>query len=146
MDSFLPTPTGLGFGALALFRPMRSWHKTDREMNALLRLFVNRPTQRALACVCGAALLSGCVASPFATTQVDPASPVAADVARMARASADYPSFSEIPPLPADQRPRRQRWVMPTCTKSSKKRCWIRRSPSSRALSSPSNSQGVMTL
>jgi hypothetical protein len=26
------------------------------------------------------------------------------------------------------------------------KRCWIRRSPSSRALSSPSNSQGVMTL
>jgi len=77
-------------------------------MNALLRLFVNRPTQRALACVCGAALLSGCVASPFATTQVDPASPVAADVARMARASADYPSFSEIPPLPADQRPLRE--------------------------------------
>ncbi len=77
-------------------------------MNALLRLFVNRPAPRSFACVCGAALLSGCAASPFATAQVDPASPVAADVARMARASRDYPSFSEIPPLPADQRPLRE--------------------------------------
>lgn len=77
-------------------------------MNALLRLFVNRPTPWAFACVCGAALLSGCAASPFATAQVDPASPVAAEVAKMARASTDYPSFSEIPPLPADQRPLRE--------------------------------------
>ncbi len=77
-------------------------------MNALLRLFVNRPAARGLACVCGAALLSGCATSPFATAQVDPASPVAAEVARMARATTDYPSFSEIPPLPADQRPLRE--------------------------------------
>lgn len=77
-------------------------------MNALLRLFVNRTTPRGLACACGAVLLSGCATSPFGTAQVDPASPVAADVARMARATSDYPSFSEIPPLPADQRPLRE--------------------------------------
>lgn len=77
-------------------------------MNALLRLFVKQSAPRSLACVCGAALLSGCAASPFTTAQVDPASPVAAEVARMARASTDYPSFSEIPPLPADQRPLRE--------------------------------------
>jgi len=77
-------------------------------MNALLRLFVNRSAPRALACVGAAALLSGCMGNPFATAAVDPTSPVAADVARMARADGDYPSFSEIPPIPADQRPLRE--------------------------------------
>ncbi|MDP3852673.1 hypothetical protein [Phenylobacterium sp.] len=74
----------------------------------MLRLFVNRPAPRGFACVCAAALLSGCVGNPFLTSAVDPASPVAADVATMARAGTDYPTFAEIPPLPANARPLRE--------------------------------------
>lgn len=49
--------------------------------------------------------LSGCIGNPFQDAKVDPASPVAADVARMTRQSSDYPSFSEIPAAPSDIRP-----------------------------------------
>ncbi|WP_340645255.1 hypothetical protein [Phenylobacterium sp.] len=59
-----------------------------------------------LVCACAAAMLSGCaVANPFATAAVDPASPVAAEVAAKARASRNYPTFADIPPVPTDVRP-----------------------------------------
>ena len=78
-------------------------------MNAPLRLFAfssaRTPVRGVLACVGVAALLGGCVANPFAEAQVDPNSPVAEDVARMARETRDYPQFADIPPMPADQRP-----------------------------------------
>ncbi len=40
-------------------------------------------------------------------SQVDPSSPVAAEVSKLAQTSNDYPSFSEIPTIPADVRPLR---------------------------------------
>ncbi len=80
-------------------------------MNAPTRLFLNAPrrarTARAAACVGLGALLSGCIGNPFDTAKVDPTSPVAGDVERMARANKDYPSFSEIPQFPPDVRPLR---------------------------------------
>jgi len=80
-------------------------------MNAPTRLFLNAPRRamaaRVLACVGLGASLSGCIGNPFDTARVDPASPVAADVERLARANKDYPSFSEIPQVPADVRPLR---------------------------------------
>jgi hypothetical protein len=75
-------------------------------MNSLRLLFAN-PSARLLAVAGACALTSGCVADPFKDSKVDPASPVAADVARMSRANTDYPSFSEIPALPKDVRPLR---------------------------------------
>jgi hypothetical protein len=78
-------------------------------MNASVRLFVNAhrsPTAaRLVACAGLAALLGGCVGNPFKEAKVDPASPVAAEVAKVARANRDYPTFSEIPPKPTDVRP-----------------------------------------
>mgnify|MGYP001169640249 FL=1 len=76
-------------------------------MNAPLRLFVKlsaRPLSRgAAACVCLSTLLAGC-ASPFAEASVDPASPVAQDVARMVREAREEPTFASIPPIPAADR------------------------------------------
>lgn len=71
-------------------------------MKAPVRLF-------AMVSGCGlAAALSGCVSgNPFAEAAVDPRSPVAADVARMANANQDFPAFSEIPAMPIDVRPPR---------------------------------------
>jgi hypothetical protein len=100
----------LGATALALFRPSRSWHKTSKEMNAPLRLFSStifaRPASRLLACAAVGSMLAGCMGgNPFATAPVDPTSPVAAEVAKTARASGEYPTFADIPPVPKDQRP-----------------------------------------
>jgi hypothetical protein len=75
-------------------------------------LFVNVTTRRAaagplaggLACV----LLSACVGNPFQDAQVDPRSPIAAEVAKSVRADAAYPTFRGIPPVPKDVRPHRQ--------------------------------------
>lgn len=59
-----------------------------------------------LGAACGAGvLLGGCMTNPFVEAQVDPASPVAAEVARVARTSRDFPSFRNIPATPADLRP-----------------------------------------
>ena len=73
------------------------------------RLFVNaRPAAtaaRGLAVAAAGALVCGCVGNPFAEAQVDPRSPVAAEVARAARTSTDFPSFAEIPVVPTDVRP-----------------------------------------
>jgi hypothetical protein len=51
------------------------------------------------------ALLSGCVGNPFKGAQIDPNSPVAADVARLTRQPAKFPSFASIPKPPTDIRP-----------------------------------------
>jgi len=91
-----------------LFRPSRSWHKTGQEMNAPLRLFVRPHVRRSAGAVAGcvgaAVMLAGC-ANPFATAKVDPNSPVAAEIERMASQKRPYPTFADIPPVPTDQRP-----------------------------------------
>lgn len=78
-------------------------------MNAPLRLFANsliRPSLRGLlACTGAAALLAGCASNPLAEAPVDPNSPVAGEVARMARENREFPTFADIPPMPTDQRP-----------------------------------------
>lgn len=91
-----------------LFRPSRSWHKTSQEMNAPLRLFARPQARRSagavIGCVGAAAMLAGC-ANPFATAKVDPNSPVAAEIERMAGQKRPYPTFADIPAVPTDQRP-----------------------------------------
>lgn len=75
-------------------------------MNAPLRLFSATTAARALACASAAAMLAGCVSgNPFATAPVDPGSPVAAEVASVAKADGDFPTFRDIPPVPTDLRP-----------------------------------------
>jgi hypothetical protein len=54
------------------------------------------------------ALLSGCIGNPFQDAQVDPNSPVAPEVARVARLKTDYPTFASIPAIPKDVRPVKQ--------------------------------------
>ena len=56
--------------------------------------------------LCGA--LSACGGNPFATDKVDPASPIAADVARIGQVERPYPKFSDIPETPTDVRGPRQ--------------------------------------
>lgn len=78
-------------------------------MNAPLRLFacssLGASARGMLGCLTVALLATGCAANPFAEAKVDPNSAVAEDVARMAHESRDFPTFSEIPPAPAAQRP-----------------------------------------
>jgi hypothetical protein len=96
--------------ARLLFRLSASSHKTIADMNALDRNFMNAGKITVVARLLGvasvAALVCGC-ASPIASAKVDPSSPVAADVAKLATADRDYPKFSEIPPKPTDVRPAR---------------------------------------
>ena len=81
-------------------------------MHSRSSLFVNvRQTRLAAKLVAGAAacgLLSACVGNPFEDAKVDPRSPIAAEVAKSARADAAYPTFRSIPPVPKDLRPHRQ--------------------------------------
>jgi hypothetical protein len=78
-------------------------------MSDSARLFVNAcqfgRASRLLAAAATAACVSGCIANPFADAKVDPASPIAAEVAKAGRANAAYPSFSDIPRMPKDLRP-----------------------------------------
>lgn len=80
-------------------------------MNALDRKFVNAGKSsmaaRFMGVAVAAALLSGCISDPVASAKVDPASPIAAEVAKVASADRDYPKFSEIPLAPTDVRPLR---------------------------------------
>ena len=77
-------------------------------MYALVRQFairsdlasVARLTAGAGACL----LLTACVTDPFKDAQVDPNSPVAAEVAKVAHENRAYPSFNAIPPMPKDVR------------------------------------------
>lgn len=50
-------------------------------------------------------IVAGCSSVPFTDAKIDPASPVAADVARMTRQDAKFPTFAGIPPKPKDLRP-----------------------------------------
>ncbi|HEV2531570.1 hypothetical protein [Phenylobacterium sp.] len=61
-----------------------------------------------LAGASAAALLAGCIGNPFGDAQIDPSSPVAPDVARIANANHPYPTFASIPAKPKDVRPVRQ--------------------------------------
>lgn len=75
-------------------------------MNASRPLFPRIPgVASALAIAAGSTLLSGCVGNPFAETKIDPASPVAGDVARMTRQDGKFPTFASIPKAPTDIRP-----------------------------------------
>jgi hypothetical protein len=72
-------------------------------MNASRPLFQN--AARSLVVVVGCALLSACIGNPFKDAKIDPASPVAPDVAKMTRGDAKFPTFASIPPPPSDIRP-----------------------------------------
>jgi hypothetical protein len=75
-------------------------------MNAPRPLFDNVRRAGRLLTACGvASLLCACVANPFVDAKVDPTSPVAAEVAKVANARQDYPSFRDIPAAPTDLRP-----------------------------------------
>jgi hypothetical protein len=75
-------------------------------MNASRPLFPTIPgVATALAVAAGSVLLSGCVGNPFAETKIDPASPVAGEVARMTRQGGKFPTFASIPKAPTDIRP-----------------------------------------
>lgn len=58
-----------------------------------------------MAVISGCLLLGACVGNPFKDAAVDPASPVAADVARLTRGDAAFPTFADIPKAPNDVRP-----------------------------------------
>jgi hypothetical protein len=80
-------------------------------MNSIRRLFVNarrNPSAARLMVAAGvAALLSGCMADTERRAQLEPASPIADEVARVASRNTDYPSFNEIPLRAGDVRPLR---------------------------------------
>ncbi|HEY5677236.1 MAG TPA: hypothetical protein VIR81_10630 [Myxococcales bacterium] len=77
-------------------------------MNALDRIFVtgfgSSAGARFLGVAATAALLTSCAGGPIASVKVAPGSPVAPEVARMAREAKTYPRFSDIPPEPTDVR------------------------------------------
>jgi hypothetical protein len=81
-------------------------------MYAVTRLFAIRSRIRTpvivLSGLGASVLLSGCIGDPFHDAQVDPHSPVAAEVARVARIKTDYPTFASIPAKPTDVRPVKQ--------------------------------------
>jgi len=54
------------------------------------------------------ALLSACVGNPFEDAKVDPRSPIAAEVPKLVKADAPYPTFAAVPPKPTDVPPPRQ--------------------------------------
>lgn len=58
-----------------------------------------------LTAAAGALAVGGCVGSPFGEHKVDPASPVAAEVAQLIRKDGKYPTFASIPQPPKDIRP-----------------------------------------
>ena len=91
---------------IALFRGQRSSHKTLPHMNPSRPLFpIVAGRIKPLVLVSGCLLLVSCVGNPFKDAAVDPASPVAADVARLTRGDAAFPGFEGIPKTPKDVRP-----------------------------------------
>ena len=81
-------------------------------MHVRSSLFVNAPKGRTAATLAAGAvactLLSGCITAPFHDAQVDPRSPIAAEVAKTVRPNAAYPIFAAFPAAPTDLRPRAQ--------------------------------------
>lgn len=79
-------------------------------MNALDRKNMNAAKSSTGARILGAAVLAGLLAgcaNPIASVKVDPNSPIAPEVARLASSDKDYPSFWEIPAKPTDVEPPR---------------------------------------
>ncbi len=80
-------------------------------MYAFARPFVNAQKSVAVArlagCVLAGGMATACVGNPFSDVHVDPRSPIAGEVVKTARLNTDYPTFSEIPPVPKDIRPAR---------------------------------------
>ena len=72
-------------------------------MNVSRPLFPN--AVRPLVVAAGCALLGGCVGNPFKGAEIDPASPIAPEAARLTRQNAKSPSFASIPSPPTDVRP-----------------------------------------
>jgi len=72
-------------------------------MNASRPPFLNAARSAALAGCCLVA--AGCTGVPFTDAKIDPASPVAAEVAKMTRQDAKFPTFAGIPAKPTDVRP-----------------------------------------
>ena len=66
-----------------------------------LGLIAAKATAGAGACL----LLSSCVNGVFSDAQVDPRSPIAAEVAKTVRHGAPYPTFAAFPATPKDVRP-----------------------------------------
>lgn len=60
---------------------------------------------RFAALACAGLIAGGCTGVPFTDAKIDPASPVAADVAKMTRQDAKFPTFAGIPRKPTDVRP-----------------------------------------
>lgn len=78
-------------------------------MNVPLRFFTKASfktsTRGPMLCACASLLLTGCANyNLFATAPIDPASPVADEVARLGRTEAPFPTFADIPSKPTDQR------------------------------------------
>lgn len=74
-------------------------------MNALRPQFPQALNLLRLATVAGTLSLGGCVSAAFDRAAVDPASPIADEVARLTGGEAVFPSFSGIPGAPTDVRP-----------------------------------------
>jgi len=72
-------------------------------MNASRPPFLYAVRSSALAGCC--LIAAGCTGVPFTDAKIDPASPVAADVAKMTRQDAKFPTFGGIPAKPKDVRP-----------------------------------------
>lgn len=77
-------------------------------MYAHAHLFSIRRTLGLIGGVGACALVAGCAGNPFENAKVDPSSPVAAEVARVANANRPYPTFASIPAAPKDVRAPRQ--------------------------------------
>lgn len=72
-------------------------------MNASRPAFLFATRSVALLGACG--IVAGCAGVPFNDARIDPASPVAADVAKMTRQAGKFPTFAGIPVPPKDMRP-----------------------------------------
>lgn len=77
-------------------------------MYAVVRQFAIRTdlgsAARLTAGVGACLLLTACVVDPFKDAKVDPSSPVAAEVAKVARETRAYPKWTDIPAMPKDVR------------------------------------------
>ena len=60
---------------------------------------------RSIALAGGCLIAAGCSSVPFTDAKIDPASPVAGEVAKVTRQPGKFPTFASIPAKPTDVRP-----------------------------------------